>query len=197
MKFNSDIDIDFANRDQLIELLDVVPASMKKDGEVKRHNTGVYPTDIPYDPIRNICALDYTEAEERGYVKLDFLNVFVYKAVRDEAHLVELMREPVWEKLRDREFFEQIVHIGKHYTTMMEMPEPIDSIPRMMMFLAIIRPGKRHLIGKTWAEVSKTIWEQEDTGYSFKKSHSCAYAHLVVVHMNLLTENPMAFSLLE
>ena len=69
------------------------------------------------------------------------------------------------------------------------MPEPIDSIPRLAMFLSVIRPGKRHLIGKPWAEVAKTIWEpQQDGSYTFKKSHSLAYAHLVVVHMNLLEE---------
>lgn len=194
MKFNSDIDIDFANRDKLIELIDVIPASIRKNNEVKKHNTGVYPTAIPYDPVNSISSLDYEEAEKRDYVKLDFLNVFVYKAIRDETHLVSLMREPNWHRLKDREFFEQIIHIGKHYDTMLSMPQPIDSIPRMMMFLAIIRPGKRHLIGKDWSEVAKTIWQPTETGYTFKKSHSCAYANLVVVHMNLLEENPMAFS---
>ena len=66
------------------------------------------------------------------------------------------------------------------------MPEPVDSIPRLAMFLALIRPAKKHLIGKTWREVSQTIWDRENDGYSFKKSHAIAYAQLVVVHMNLL-----------
>lgn len=188
MKFNSDIDIDFANRDKLIELLDVTPASMKKDGEVKRHNTGVYPTDIPYDPIRNICALDYTEAEERGYVKLDLLNVFVYKAVRDEMHLVELMREPVWSLLDSREFVEKLIHLGNHYDNLRKMPEPVNTITRLAMFLAVIRPAKQHLIGRTWKEVSETVWVKDGDGYSFKKSHAISYSWLVAVHMNLLCE---------
>jgi DNA polymerase III alpha subunit len=37
-------------------------------------------------------------------------------------------------------------------------------------------------------ELSKTIWYKNNDGYSFKKSHAVAYAHLVVVHMNLLEE---------
>ena len=67
------------------------------------------------------------------------------------------------------------------------MPESVNSIPRLAMFLAVIRPGKKHLIGLPWSEVSKTIWEKEEGTYSFKKSHAVAYAHLVVVHMNLLS----------
>jgi DNA polymerase III alpha subunit len=56
------------------------------------------------------------------------------------------------------------------------------------MFLALIRPAKKHLIGQAWKEVSKTIWDKNTEGYSFKKSHAVAYAQLVVVHMNLLEE---------
>jgi hypothetical protein len=69
------------------------------------------------------------------------------------------------------------------------MPEPVNSIPRLAMFLAVIRPGKKHLIGKTWIEVAKTVWDKGTDGYTFKKAHAIAYAHLVVVHMNLLEEN--------
>ena len=68
------------------------------------------------------------------------------------------------------------------------MPESVNSIPRLAMFLAIIRPGKKHLISKTWKEVAKTVWDKDHTGYTFKKSHAIAYSHLVVVHMNLLEE---------
>jgi hypothetical protein len=72
---------------------------------------------------------------------------------------------------------------------MQKMPEPVDSIPRLAMFLAIIRPGKKHLIGLPWREVAKTVWEKDSDGYIFKKSHSVSYAHLVVVHMNLLSSS--------
>ena len=69
------------------------------------------------------------------------------------------------------------------------MPEPILNIEQLAMFLAVIRPAKRHLIGKNWKEVSKTIWEKSEDGtYGFKHSHSVAYSQLVVVHMNLLVE---------
>jgi hypothetical protein len=99
-----------------------------------------------------------------------------------------MMKEPAWEKLLDRDFFEKLIHIGNHYDTMIKM-EPITSIPRLAMFLSLIRPGKKHLIGKSWREVGETIWKIDDGGYSFKKSHGVAYAHLVVIHMNLLAED--------
>ena len=188
IKFNSDIDIDTGDRDKLLSLLPHTKASIRKS-EVKKHNTGIYVTDIPYDPVNDISAIDYEIAEERGYFKLDILNVHVYNHVKNETHLVELMKEPDWSKLNESEFVSRLIHIGNHYNTLRRMPEPINTIPRLAMFLAIIRPGKKHLIGLPWSEVSKTIWEKEEGTYSFKKSHAVAYAHLVVVHMNLLIRN--------
>ena len=122
-------------------------------------------------------------------MKLDFLNVNLYKQIGDEAHLKLLMEsEPPWDRLYDAEFCEQLIHIGSHYDTLIKMPEAVNSIPRLAMFLAIIRPGKRSLIGKPWSEVATTIWDSTEDGYTFKKSHAVAYAHLVAVHMNLLSE---------
>jgi len=189
MKFNSDIDIDLGDRDKLLSLIPHTKASIRKT-EIKKHNTGVYVTDIPYDPIHDISAIDYELAEERGYMKLDILNVHVYNQVRDEAHLIELMKEPDWFLLNDSKFVEQLIHLGNHYNSLRKMPEPVNSIPRLSMFLAAIRPAKKHLIGLTWSEVAKTIWDKEEGTYSFKKSHAVAYAHLVVVHMNLLKNGP-------
>lgn len=186
--FNSDIDIDFADREQILALLDVTPSSIIRDGKLVKHNTGVHPTSIPVDPFTGYASLDYNDAEARGYVKLDFLNVNIYKQVRDEAHLVQLMREPDWTKLYDPSICAQLIHVNNHYDTLLKMPEPVDTIPRLAMFLAVIRPGKRHLIGRTWKEVSDTVWDKVEGEYSFKKSHSIAYSQLVVINMNLLEE---------
>jgi hypothetical protein len=187
MKFKSDIDIDLGDRDKLLSLISHTKASIRKD-EVKRHNTGVYVTDIPYDPVNDMSSIDYVEAEDRGYLKLDLLNVHVYNQVRDEKHLVELMDDPDWNMFNDPTIVEKLIHLGNHYNTLRKMPEPVNTIPRLAMFLAVIRPGKKHLIGKCWADVAKTIWDREEGTYSFKKSHAVAYAHLVVVHMNLISD---------
>jgi hypothetical protein len=122
-------------------------------------------------------------------MKLDLLNVNLYKQVRDEQHLVELMREPDWARLRDRTVCEQLIHINNHYDTMLKMPEPVDSIPRLAMLLSVIRPAKKHLIGKTWKDVAKDVWvKPKDDSYYFKKAHAISYAQLVVVNLNLLSE---------
>ena len=135
-----------------------------------------------------MAAISYEEAEERGYFKLDILNVHVYEKVKSEAHLISLMHEPDWTMLTKREIVEQLIHLNGQFDNIRKMPEPIDSIPRLAMFLAVIRPAKRHLIGKTWQEVNKTVWDKGSDGYSFKKSHSLGYAWLVAVHMNLIKE---------
>lgn len=191
MKFRSDIDIDFPDRAQALALLEHHPAGIVRDGGLVRHNTGVYATAIPTDPFTGTASIDYKSAEELGYVKLDFLNVSLYTQIKSEAHLQQLMsQEPDWSRLYDPEFCSQLIHIGNHYKTLLQFPEAVNSIPRLMMFLAVIRPAKRHLIGLPWKEVAKTIWDTPSDGsYGFKQSHSCAYSHLVVVNMNLLTNN--------
>lgn len=188
-KFSSDIDIDFADRTAILKLIKHTPASQQRDTELVPHNTGVYVTDIPVDPFKSIASLDYKTAESRGYMKLDFLNVGLYEQVKNEAHLEQLMQQdPDWARFNtDQGFFEQLIHVNNHWTTLKRMTEPVDSIPRLAMFLAVIRPAKRHLIGEDWKTVAQTVWERPaDDSYYFKKAHGVAYAHLVVVNMNLV-----------
>jgi hypothetical protein len=188
MRFRSDIDIDFGDRDRALDLLKHHPASMIRDGRIARHNTGVYFQTIPVEPFSGNSAIDYQEAEERGYAKLDFLNVSLYSQIRDRQHLENLMRrDPPWHRLYEPEFCAQLIHINGHYDTLIKMPEAVTSIARMAMFLAVIRPAKRHLVGRTWREVAETVWDRpDDDSYYFKKSHAVAYANLVAVNMNLL-----------
>jgi hypothetical protein len=188
MKISFDVDIDLANRDLLLQHIKYIPASMRKVTPVRRHASGIHPCNIPYDPVNDMAAISYEEAEKRGYFKLDLLNMYVYEKVRDEKHLLDLMQEPDWLILDKRELVEKLVHLNGQYDIMKRMPEPIDSIPRLAMFLAVIRPGKRHLIGLTWKKVSETVWDRGTDGYTFRKSHAIAYAHLVAIHMNLLKE---------
>lgn len=187
MKVGFDVDIDVANREEVLKLFpNHVSASIIKNNTQTKHNTGVYFVDIPKDPVTSTSTIDYKEAEDRGYIKIDLLNVGVYEQVKSEQHLVELMTtDPPWHRLAEKEFTEQLIHVGGHYELVKQkMP---DTIPRMAMFLAAMRPAKRHLMNKSWKEMAKTIWDKPKDGqYFFKKSHSLSYSHLVVVHMNLL-----------
>jgi hypothetical protein len=188
-KFSSDIDIDVGDRDYALSLIPHVRAVIVDGDEQRRHPSGIYVTRMPYDPKTGTATLSYEEAEQRGYLKLDLLNVSVYNSIKDYKDYETLLNtEPPWERLLDKKFCSKIIHVGNWHSVITEMPEPINSIPRMAMFLSIIRPGKKHLIGKCWREISETVWDNagNDGGYTFKKSHAVSYSKLVSLHMNIL-----------
>ena len=187
MKIAADIDIDLANRDQLLQLIDYTAASQRKNDQLVKHNSGIYVTDIPRDSLNCHASIDYQQAEQRGYFKIDLLNNTVYQLIRDQQHYDQmLMATPPWERLQDQQFVQKIVHINNAWDQLQRMPEPVDTVARMAMFIAVIRPAKRYLQGKTWREVAQRIWLPEQDGYYFKQSHSVAYAHLVTLHINLI-----------
>lgn len=182
-----DIDIDFYNRDTALALVKHVPASRVQDGEVKKHNSGVYLHDAPFDPVTGLASIDYETAEERGYFKIDFLNVSIYKDIKDEQELVRLMTtEPLWDLLEQKDFCDLIFHVNGYHELIAKLKPR--SIEQLAMFLALLRPGKKHLLPKVqsegWDSVSDEIWTKTDDNYSFKKSHAVAYAHAIVVQMN-------------
>ena len=185
---SADIDIDFADRNQLLELIRHTPARQLHQGQVRRHNSGVYVTDIPQDPVNRCAAIDYETAEKLGYFKIDLLNMSVYQLITGPEHYAKVLaQEPAWSRLwTDTEWAKQLVHVG-NYTDLLQEMQP-DSIPRMAAFISIIRPGKAHLQRQPWDVVFETVWDgDESRGYTFKKSHSLSYAMLVALHMNLLT----------
>ena len=111
-----DIDIDMADRKRALSLIEHIPAAIINTESHRRHNSGVYVTEIPYDPINDTASIDYVESEHRGYFKLDLLNVYVYNYVQDRKHLSELLnQEPRWESLKDRLFVKKLVHLSNHY----------------------------------------------------------------------------------
>jgi hypothetical protein len=180
-----DIDIDFADRDVVLSKIQHRVAKLDSD---KKHNTGVYVTEIPHNPVDNLSTIDYKTAEDRGYFKLDFLNVSIYKDVRDEEHLQELMnKEPVWELLEHDEFVDSVFHLSGHGDFCRKLQPK--NIEQLAATLAIIRPAKRHLLDKDWDTILKEVWiKPTDDSYYFKKAHAVSYAMAVVVHMNLLVE---------
>ena len=186
-----DIDIDFPNRDII---LNKIKHRVAKLDTGKKHNTGVYVTEIPHNPFNEISTIDYKTAEERGYFKLDFLNVSIYKDVRDETHLTELMeREPLWQLLEHEDFSEQVFHLNGH-SALLKQLKPT-SVSKLAATLAIIRPAKRYLLNSNWNLIFQEVWTKPEEGYYFKKSHAHSYAMACVVHMNLLCEQINELSL--
>ncbi len=183
-----DIDIDFVDRDQALSLFKHVPASRHESGKLVKHNTGVYLHEAPMNAETGLCSIPYDQAEEQGYFKIDFLNVGIYKGVRDEEHLLYLMnQEPLWDLLEQDEFVNLLFHVNGHGSILREMKP--QSVEQLAAILAMIRPAKRYLLGKNWSTILKEVWQKpENNEYYFKKSHATAYAMAVVVQMNLICE---------
>lgn len=185
---SADIDIDFADRDHILNLIRHTPARQVTNGQVRRHNSGVYVTDVPQDPVHGCAAIDYESAEHLGYFKIDFLNMTVYQLIRSPEHYQEMLaQEPPWSRLwLDTDWAKQLVHVG-NYTDLLASMRP-DSVPRLAAFISIIRPGKAHLQDQPWDRVFESVWDGDDSrGYIFKKSHAISYARLVALHMNLIS----------
>ena len=194
---SADIDLDLADRSQLLKLIQATPARLTKFGINARekagknhiHNSGVYVTDIPYDPVNDCAAIDYKTAEKLGYFKIDLLNMSVYELIKNPEHYEKILsKEPPWERLwTDNNFANKLVHVGGSAHLLKSMRP--DSIPRMAAFISIIRPGKAHLQNKPWAEVFESVWDGDDSkGFVFKHAHAIGYAALVALHMNLLNQ---------
>ena len=184
---SADIDIDLADRDQLLKLIRATPARQLHQGQVRRHNSGVYVTDIPRDPVNACSAIDYETAEQLGYFKIDLLNMTVYQLIQSPEHYAQVLeQDPPWSRLwTDTEWATQLVHIG-NYTELLKSMRP-DSIPRMAAFISIIRPGKAHLQNQPWDQVFESVWDGDSSrGFVFKKSHALGYSKLVTLHMNLI-----------
>ena len=194
MIVKTDIDIDTKNRSDLLNLIKHTPAGIVKDNVIKKHNTGVYVTDIPKDPLQGVSSIDYTEAEDRGYFKLDILNVSIYEDVKDEDHLLKLISaEPDWSLLEHKEIVEQLFHIHNHFDIVSKLkPKSVEDLAAV---LAIIRPAKRNLLNESWTTIRETVWEKPQDGtYFFKKSHAVGYALAIVLQLNLLIEKTKTIS---
>lgn len=183
-----DIDIDFPDRSRVLDIIKHVKSCRKDGDNFVPHNTGIYLQNIPSDPITNLAGIEYKQAEERGYFKIDFLNVGIYEGVKSEEHLEYLMNaEPLWDLLLDDSFTSMLFHVNGHGSILREMkPQTVEQLAAV---LAMIRPAKRYLIGKDWDSVMEEVWKKpENEDYYFKKAHAVAYAMAIVVQMNLICE---------
>jgi hypothetical protein len=184
---NFDIDLDVANRDDLLKHIEHISASQITRGEIVKHNVGIYVQKIPFDPVTKdkLAAYTYEEAENLGYFKIDVLNNSVYSYVKDEDDLDYLMnKEPNWNLLLDKTFCSKIAHIG-NYWDLVVRKKP-HSIEELAMLIAIIRPAKKHLQDLSWDEIRKTVWDKTDGEYGFKHSHAVSFAVSLIVQINAI-----------
>lgn len=180
-----DVDIDFANREQILNIVNHTAAMQKDSNKDRRHNTGVYFHHVPTNPFTGLCTLDYKQAEDAGWFKIDLLNVGIYGNFTSNEQIDDLLsKEPTWELLEHREVIQQLFHIHNHSDTVIRMKPR--GIEQLAMVLAVIRPGKKHLIGRSWVEIEQEVWTKTEDVYSFKKSHAIGYAAAIALQLNQL-----------
>ena len=190
-----DVDIDVRNRDEVAALFDFVPASELNPDQTKlvRHKTGVYPQAIPVEQETKLAAFPYTHANYLGYYKIDLIANHVYDQIETPAHLDRIMAMPIdWDWFVDSRFYDPspidqpLTHLGNHYDLVRQYPP--HSLEEVAILLALVRPGKRDLIGTPMEEIRKTIWQPhaDPKVYTFKKPHAFAFAGLVCLHARLI-----------
>lgn len=136
-----DVDIDFINRLDALDVLPHIKAVRKTSDGFVVHNTGIYFQNIPHNPLTKTATVDYKEAEQRGYFKMDFLNVSAYNGITSEQQLIELCnKEPDWELLQDLDVVGKLFHVSNHFDILQKLKP--DSIEKLAAVLALIRPGK-------------------------------------------------------
>lgn len=171
-----------------------VPASMGvragEEMEHRRHPTGVYFQNIPTDPLSTYSSLNYEDAAEKGYFKIDFLNNSIYAGIRDEDHLISLLNtEPPWDFFEEEDIVGMLAHIHNSFGIVSQIKPR--SIEDLATILALQRPGKRPLLTKSREEIDADIWTPTEN-FTFKRAHAIAYAVSIVVQLNLIVENMAA-----
>jgi hypothetical protein len=183
---STDIDIDLADRDSALSLIRHIPALQN---DLAKHKTSVYFQNIPTDPTTGFASIDSKTAADLGYFKIDLLNNTIYRNVKDEQHLNQLInKEPDWSLFEDVNVVKKLTHIHDYFYVVNSIkPKNIDDLA---IIIALIRPGKKYLLGKPRNIIDKEIWDIKDKDtYSFKKSHSYAYAVSIVVQLNSMIES--------
>jgi len=186
-----DVDIDVPTNFEALKLFPSwVKASVVREGKLTPHPCGVYPQAIPKDPMTGFSAVPYSEAEELGYLKVDFLHVSAYNGfkTRDEIEKYMLI-EPDWSLLQLQSTWPKLFQLSKHGDLLTAVkPKNIQELADCM---ALIRPGKKTLIGlytKARSQARMALYAKDESGYSFKKSHAYAYAYVVWLQLHLIEQ---------
>lgn len=154
----------------------------EEQSKILPHPSGIYLEEVPVDPVTGLCAFDYKYGDAVGVMKVDVLNNSIYKAFNSKKDVLDALNQEVkWSEFRKRDVVENLPHLGKHFD-LVEKIEP-SSIIELADVLALIRPGKEHLIEpylKNRTRTRKNLYREPKTGMYFKKSHAVSYAMMIV-----------------
>lgn len=142
------------------------------------------------DPVTKLSAIPYDQAEDLGFLKIDFLHLNVYSKFKSRAEIEEMIKkEPNWTLLQRPSTHEKLFQLSKHGEMLMALKP--SSISDLADCMALIRPGKKTLVGlysKNREQARKALYAKDDSGYSFKKSHALAYSYVVVLQLHLIED---------
>lgn len=185
-----DVDIDLKTNFDPLELFDTaIRASRVQNGELKKHNAGVYFQDIPKDKITGLAAIPYKEAQELGYFKIDFLHLSLLDNFERKEEIKTLVeKEPNWGLLKQKEVVAKLFQLSKHYDLVNKVkPKSVNDLADC---IALIRPGKKHLINQylnNKEQTRKVLYVKPTDGSAYyKKSHAVAYALTIVLQLHLI-----------
>lgn len=154
------------------------------------HPCGVYPQRIAADPVTGLAAVPYEEAEELGFMKVDFLHLQVYQHFKTRLEIEELLQqEPDWSLLQVPSVQTKLFQLAKHGDLLSDLKPR--SILELADVMALIRPGKKQFIGlyKKEREVARRVlYAKDESGYSFKKSHAICYSFVILLQLHLIEQ---------
>jgi DNA polymerase III alpha subunit len=185
-----DVDIDFpTDFDPLDYFEQAVRASRVFKEDLAKHPAGAYLQNIPVDPMTNLAAIPFKEAEEIGYFKIDFLHLSLLDHFETKEQIRTLANlEPDWNLLLSAEHVSKLFQIHR-YADLIFKVKP-KSVQELADCIAMIRPAKRHLVDayiKNREVVRPEIYTKpEDGKYHFKKPHAIAYAVSIVLQLHLI-----------
>lgn len=191
MSFAADIDIDVAPAiDRNRYGIRAIMYDEAKESIVA-HPSGIY-VDCHMNADEEMptqATISYEEAETVGFTKLDLLTNSSYDLFDSKAEVLRLLaKEPEWTMLEEQEVCDALPQISGHIDLIRALkPKSIEDLADL---LALIRPGKIHLLSRyTHDKVAarKELYTKVSAIY-FKKSHAVAYAHMIVCVMNKMLE---------
>lgn len=188
-----DVDIDVGDREAAVKLFEdrATSASQLVNESFAKHNVGIYLQRIPVNPLTGWSSFDFRHAESLGYYKVDVIANSIYRDIQSQEQLQQIIDEPIeWEWFEHPEFVALLFQLGNEAEIVAAYAPK--SIADLAALVAIIRPGKRYLIGEPWETIREKIWQKETgKGQTFKKSHAIAYALAVVVDAKMKAKHLM------
>jgi DNA polymerase III alpha subunit len=185
-----DVDIDLSSKFNPKSVFpEWVNASIVNNDKLRSHPCGVYPQNIAIDPITQLAAIPYEQAEELGYFKLDFLHLNVYNHFSSRQEIEELLEiEPDWALMQIPSQVSKLFQLSKHLELLQKTkPNCVEDVADV---LALIRPGKIELLPlyiKDKSKARKLLYMNDKDGYSFKKSHAISYALVIILQLHLIS----------